>query len=107
VRGGDKEAVLQERLMNDARAMLEDGKPARMVEVADEDRKAWDMLQLLTAKPVLFVCNVAEDEAGEGNAHSAGAWPKWPPRRVPGTSSSPPRSRKRSRSWTRTRPRCS
>jgi GTP-binding protein YchF len=71
VRGGDKEAVLQERLMNDARAMLEDGKPARMVEVADEDRKAWDMLQLLTAKPVLFVCNVAEDEAGEGNAHSA------------------------------------
>jgi GTP-binding protein YchF len=71
VRGGDKEAVLQERLMNDARALLEDGKPARMVEVADEDRKAWDMLQLLTAKPVLFVCNVAEDEAGEGNAHSA------------------------------------
>jgi GTP-binding protein YchF len=71
VRGGDKEAVLQERLMKDARALLEDGKPARMVEVADEDRKAWDMLQLLTAKPVLFVCNVAEDEAGEGNAHSA------------------------------------
>jgi GTP-binding protein YchF len=71
VRGGDKEAVQQERLMQDARAMLEDGKPARMVEVADEDQKAWDMLQLLTAKPVLFVCNVAEDEAGEGNAHSA------------------------------------
>jgi GTP-binding protein YchF len=39
VRGGDKEAVLQERLMKDARAMLEDGKPARMVEVADEDRR--------------------------------------------------------------------
>jgi GTP-binding protein YchF len=71
VRGGDKEAVQQERLMQDARAMLEDGKPARMVEVADEDQKAWNMLQLLTAKPVLFVCNVAEDEAGEGNAHSA------------------------------------
>jgi ribosome-binding ATPase YchF (GTP1/OBG family) len=45
--------------------MLEDGKPARMVEVADEDQKAWKMLQLLTAKPVLFVCNVAEDEAGD------------------------------------------
>jgi len=71
IRGGDKEAILQERLMQDAKAMLEEGKPARMVEVADEDLKAWTMLQLLTAKPVLYVCNVAEDEAGEGNAHSA------------------------------------
>ena len=71
VRGGDKEAVLQERLLKEATAALEDGKPARTVEVSDEDRKAWDMLQLLTAKPVLYVCNVAEDEAAEGNAHSA------------------------------------
>jgi GTP-binding protein YchF len=71
VRGGDKEAVQQERLMQAARAMLEDGKPARMVEVADEDLKAWKMLQLLTAKPVLYVCNVAEDEAATGNAQSA------------------------------------
>ncbi len=71
VRGGDKEAVQQERLMQDAKAMLEEGKPARMVEVADEDLKAWTMLQLLTAKPVLFVCNVAEDEAAPGNAQSA------------------------------------
>ena len=51
--------------------MLENGKPARTLDVADEDKKAWDMLQLLTAKPVLYVCNVAEDEAAEGNAHSA------------------------------------
>ena len=71
VRGGDKEAVQQERLMKDALAMLEDGKPARLVEVADEDLKAWKMLQLLTTKPVLYVCNVAEEEAAEGNAHSA------------------------------------
>ncbi|MEM8730340.1 MAG: redox-regulated ATPase YchF [Pseudomonadota bacterium] len=70
VRGGDKEAVQQERLMKTALAMLEDGKPARMVEVAAEDRKAWDMLQLLTTKPVLYVCNVAEDESSDGNAHS-------------------------------------
>ena len=71
VRGGDKEAVLQERLLKEAAAALEEGRPARRVEVSDEDRKAWDMLQLLTAKPVLYVCNVAEDEAAEGNAHSA------------------------------------
>ena len=71
VRGGDKEAVQQERLLNDARAALENGQPARTVEVADEDAKAWGMLQLLTSKPVLYVCNVAEDEAADGNAQSA------------------------------------
>ncbi len=71
VRGGDKEAVQQERLLKAALAMLEDGKPARLVEVDDEDARAWKMLQLLTTKPVLYVCNVAESEAAEGNAHSA------------------------------------
>lgn len=71
VRGGDKEAVQQERLMKAALAALEDGRPARVVEVDDEDAKAWTMLQLLTTKPVLYVCNVGEAEAAEGNAHSA------------------------------------
>ena len=71
VRGGDKEAVQQQRLMEAAKAALEDGKPARTVEVDDEDAKAWKMLQLLTTKPVLYVCNVGEAEAASGNAHSA------------------------------------
>jgi GTP-binding protein YchF len=71
VRGGDKEAVQQQRLMEMAKEALEGGKPARTVEVDEEDAKAWKMLQLLTTKPVLYVCNVAEDEAAEGNAHSA------------------------------------
>ncbi len=71
VRGGDKEAVQQERLMKQALAMLEDGKPARLVEVDAEDAKAWKMLQLLTTKPVLYVCNVGEDEAADGNDLSA------------------------------------
>ena len=71
VRGGDKEAVLQERLLKAAQAALENGKPARTVEISDEDAKAWEGLQLLTSKPVLYVCNVAEDEAADGNAHSA------------------------------------
>ena len=70
VRGGDKEAVLQERLLKAALAALEDGKPARSVVVDAEDRKAWNMLQLLTTKPILYVCNVGEDEAATGNAHS-------------------------------------
>ena len=71
VRGGDKEAVEQERLLKAAQAVLEEGKPARTVEVADEDIKAWKMLQLLTSKPVLYVCNVEEESAGTGNAQSA------------------------------------
>lgn len=70
VRGGDKEAVQQERLMKAAMAALEEGKPARVVEVDEEDAKAWRMLQLLTTKPILYVCNVDEASAGSGNAHS-------------------------------------
>ncbi|SMC90723.1 redox-regulated ATPase YchF [Primorskyibacter flagellatus] len=71
VRGGDKEAVQQERLLKAALAVLEDGKPARTVEVDADDQRAWKLLQLLTTKPVLYVCNVSEEDAAEGNAHSA------------------------------------
>jgi len=70
VRGGDKEAVQQERLLKDAEAALSDGKPARTVDVAEDDMKAWVGLQLLTTKPVLYVANVGEDDAAEGNAFS-------------------------------------
>ncbi|WP_372609740.1 redox-regulated ATPase YchF [Aquicoccus sp.] len=70
LKGGDKEAVQQERLLKQALAALEEGKPARTVAVDPEDAKAWKMLQLLTTKPVLYVCNVAEDDAANGNVHS-------------------------------------
>src|SRR6056297_1904149 len=70
VRGGDKEAMQQERLMKAGLDLLEEGKPARLLEVDAEDAKAWKMLQLLTSKPVLYVCNVDEAEAGTGNALS-------------------------------------
>ena len=40
------------------------------MKVAEDDRKAWGMLQLLTAKPVLYVCNVEEENAAKGNAQS-------------------------------------
>ena len=71
VRGGDKEALQQERLLKSALAVLEQGQPARTVDVDDEDLKSWKLLQLLTNKPILYVCNVDEDEAATGNAHSA------------------------------------
>lgn len=71
VRGGDKEAVQQERLLKSAQAALGDGQPARTVEVAEDDQAAWSSLQLLTTKPILYVCNVDEADAATGNAHSA------------------------------------
>ena len=70
VRGGDKEAVQQERLLQSALKQLEQGMPARSVSVEDEDKKAWQMLQLLTSKPILYVCNVDENSAATGNIHS-------------------------------------
>lgn len=70
VRGGDKDAVQQERLLKAAQEVLENGQPARTVEIAEDDAKAWAMLQLLTTKPILYVCNVEEENAASGNAHS-------------------------------------
>ena len=70
-KSGDKEAVEQEALLKAALAALSDGKPARIVDVSDDQLKAWDMLQLITSKPVLYVCNVAESDAAKGNDFSA------------------------------------
>ena len=71
VRGGDKDAVQQERLLKEALAALENGKPARSVVVDAEDARAWKNLQLLTTKPILYVCNVGEGDAANGNEYSA------------------------------------
>ena len=71
IRGGDKDARLQMDLVERSLAKLKDGFAARTVEVAEDERKAFRMLQLLTAKPVLFVCNVGEDDAADGNEQTA------------------------------------
>ncbi len=70
LKGNDKEAAQQDRLLAAAQAMLEEGKPARLIEVDAEDAKAWKNLQLLTSKKILYVCNVDEGSAATGNAHS-------------------------------------
>jgi ribosome-binding ATPase YchF (GTP1/OBG family) len=49
---------------------LNAGRPARMAAVAPDEDKAWRMLQLLTAKPVLLAANVDEASAAGGNALS-------------------------------------
>ena len=73
-KGGDKEAKQQVELMNLALTYLRDGRPARIAtaegKVSDEDMKAWEGLNLLTSKPVLYVCNVEEASAATGNEYS-------------------------------------
>ena len=70
VKGGDKEALEQEALLKRAQTALNEGRPARTVSVSEDEQKAWNMLQLLTSKPVLYVCNVEEDKAATGNSQS-------------------------------------
>ena len=66
-KGGDKESQQSLKLVDLALTQLNAGKPARTAEVSKEDRKAWDMLQLLTALPALYVANVDESSADKGN----------------------------------------
>jgi ribosome-binding ATPase len=67
-RGGEREAKLRLAMAEKALATLEGGKPARAVERTAEEAPLWKELQLLTAKPVLYACNVAESDAASGNA---------------------------------------
>ncbi|MEX0583875.1 MAG: DUF933 domain-containing protein, partial [Sneathiella sp.] len=64
-------AKKQSELIDRALAVLRDGKPARLVALADDEVKAFRNLQLLTQKPVLYVCNVDEESAASGNSFSA------------------------------------
>jgi len=70
IRGGDKEGVTTLRLVKLALEPLSAGRPAFTAKIEPEDEKAWRMLQLLTAKPALYVCNVEEASADKGNTLS-------------------------------------
>ncbi|HEY5818115.1 MAG TPA: redox-regulated ATPase YchF [Mesorhizobium sp.] len=68
----DKEATTVLPVMEKALALLQEGKPARVMlkGIAHEDLTILQGLNLLTAHPVLYVCNVAEADAAAGNAHT-------------------------------------
>lgn len=69
--GGDKEAKALVSVLGQALDLLKQGKPARLVEPGDdEEARLFEQAQLLTAKPVLYVCNVGEEDAASGNALS-------------------------------------
>lgn len=74
---GDKDAKCAAAVLARALDLLRDGKPARLLTPNDaEEARHFAQSQLLTAKPVLYVCNVEESAAAEGNAHSARVFAK-------------------------------
>ena len=74
---GDKEAKITASVLGQALDLLRAGKPARLVTPRDdEEARVFTQAQLLTAKPVLYVCNVEEEAAANGNAHSARVFEK-------------------------------
>ena len=74
---GDKEAKAAAAVLGRALDLLRDGKPARLtVSDGDDEIRIFAQAQLLTSKPVLYVCNVEESAAAEGNAHSARVFAK-------------------------------
>ena len=74
---GDKEAKVVAAVLGQALELLRAGKPARLTSPKDEEEaRVFAAAQLLTAKPVLYVCNVEEEAAASGNAHSARVFEK-------------------------------
>ena len=74
---GDKEAKITASVLGQALDLLRAGKPARLVVPRDEEEeRVFAQAQLLTAKPVLYVCNVEEEAAVAGNAHTARVFAK-------------------------------
>ncbi len=70
--GKEKEAILILPMMEKALTLLRDGKPVRLLleGIAAEDLRLLQSLNLLTSKPVLYVCNVEESDAASGNAQT-------------------------------------
>jgi GTP-binding protein YchF len=71
IRGQDKEAKKTLALLERALVLLREGEPARLAAIEEDERVEFRTLGLLTAKPVLYVCNVDEASAATGNVHSA------------------------------------
>lgn len=69
--GHDKDAAKMVALLSRVRAVLDEGRPVRVLALGDEERALLKPLCLITAKPAMFVGNVAEDGLGEDNPHLA------------------------------------
>jgi ribosome-binding ATPase len=69
-KGGDKESAALQNLIQKVLPVLQEGLPARAAKISEEEKPLFKQLQLLSSKPVLYVCNVHESEAATGNAFS-------------------------------------
>ncbi|MDP7628112.1 MAG: redox-regulated ATPase YchF, partial [SAR202 cluster bacterium] len=69
-KSGDKEAQDILGLVERALVLLREGRPVRTMDIKPVDEALFKSLQLLTAKPVLYVCNVDESDASQGNQYS-------------------------------------
>jgi len=72
-KGGDKDAAVEAPVVAKALAALREGKPAREATFTNEERPVFARLQLITAKPMMYVLNVDEASAASGNKYSAAA----------------------------------
>jgi GTP-binding protein YchF len=71
-RTGNKEAVKEKEILDQLKVALESAQNVRSIEFKETDREEFiKPLQLITDKPVLYVCNVDEQSAKEGNAYVA------------------------------------
>ena len=66
-RSGDKQAKFELEVLEKVKAQLEANKPARSLEVSDEEAEFIKSLFLITSKPVLYCCNVSEDDIMAGS----------------------------------------
>lgn len=66
---GDKKYIIEEDLFKKIRKALEEGKPARTVELSDEEKEMVKDAFLLTMKPILYVANIAESDIGKENEY--------------------------------------
>jgi len=69
-KGGNKEDVKRLEIITEIKDLIDAGKPARVAELEGEGLEILQEMQLLTAKPILYVCNVDEGSVIDGNEHT-------------------------------------
>ncbi len=69
-KAGDADSKIQQSVLEPVLALLQQGSPARLFKPTDEQKPAFKQLMLLSAKPVVYICNVEENAAANGNSQS-------------------------------------
>ena len=106
-KSGNKEAKVEDEILRRIKAALDEGKPARQVDLSEDDLELIKEMNLLTLKPTLYVTNVAEDEVA--TAYDENPYvqqvKEYAPKRARKSLLSRQKSSRRSPSSTKKRPR--